>query len=189
MIANRTRRPGVFLDRDGTVIHDRHYLADPAGVELLPGAGAAIARLNDEGVPVILVTNQSGIGRGYFSDAQFHAVQQRLKELLRVSGARLDAVYYCPHTPDAQPACVCRKPAPGMFLRAAEEHALDLSRCFYIGDRARDISAADHLQGTPILLQTRGSETVDAARLPSGTRVAHAWEDVMALVLERLGAD
>ncbi|HEX7239268.1 MAG TPA: HAD-IIIA family hydrolase, partial [Longimicrobiaceae bacterium] len=103
-------RPAVFLDRDGTVIHDAHYLADPEGVRLLPGAAEAVARLNRAGVPVVLVTNQSGIGRGLFSEADFRAVQDRVEALLAAGGARIDAVYHCPHAPDADPPCDCRKP-------------------------------------------------------------------------------
>ncbi|MBV9773562.1 MAG: HAD family hydrolase, partial [Gemmatimonadetes bacterium] len=131
-------KPAVFLDRDGTVIHDAEYLSDPAGVRLMPGAGEAVARLNRAGIPVVLVTNQSGIGRGYFTEADFRAVQARLAEVLAAAGARLDAVYYCPHGPDD--GCDCRKPALGLWLRAAREMGLDLERSWYVGDRARDLA-------------------------------------------------
>jgi D-glycero-D-manno-heptose 1,7-bisphosphate phosphatase len=149
------RTGAVFLDRDGTVIVDREYLADPESVELLPGAAAAVARLNRAGRPVILVTNQSGIGRGYFSQADFRAVQDRFEALLAEAGAHLDAVYLCPHAPDAEPACDCRKPAPGLFLRAAAEHRLDLGTAFYVGDRVRDVAFGAQSGGTGILLPGR----------------------------------
>lgn len=145
-------RPAVFLDRDGTLIEDRHFLADPAGVSLLPGAGEAIARLNQSGIPVVLVTNQSGIGRGLFTEADFEAVQQQMLRLLAEAGARLDGVYHCPHAPDAEPPCACRKPGLELFRRAAHEHRLDLARSFYIGDRLRDVAPAAQLGGTAILV-------------------------------------
>ena len=145
-------RTAVFLDRDGTVIADPGYLSDPGGVRLLRGAGEAIARLNRAGYAVILVTNQSGIGRGMYDEAAFHAVQSRLAELLAAEDARLDAVYFCPHAPDLSPPCDCRKPAPGLFLRAAEEHGLDLGASFFVGDRARDVQAAARWGATAILI-------------------------------------
>ena len=135
-------RPAVFLDRDGTVIIDRHYLADPAGVELLPGAGEAIARLNAEGIFVALTTNQSGIGRGYFSEAAYDAVHARLVADLAAHGAWLDAAYHSPAYEDTDDPDADRKPGAGMFLRAAREHGLDLARSWWVGDRVRDVAAA-----------------------------------------------
>ncbi len=145
-------RPAVFLDRDGTIIEDRHYLRDPEGVRLLPGAARAIARLNEAGIAVLLITNQSGIGRGFFSEAEFQAVQRRMLQLLAARGAWVDGVYHCPHAPDASPPCECRKPAPVLFLRAVEEHGLDLARCFFVGDRVRDVAPAERLGGAALLL-------------------------------------
>lgn len=150
----RVLRPVVFLDRDGTLIEDRHYLGDPEGVALLPGAAESVARLNRAGIPVLLVTNQSGIGRGYFSDAAFGAVQERVAELLRARGAHLDGVYHCPHAPDRVPPCDCRKPLPGLFRRAAEEHGADFARSFFVGDRLRDVAPALALGGTGILVDS-----------------------------------
>lgn len=143
-------RRAAFLDRDGTIIEDAHYLGDPAGVRLLPGAAEAIRRLNRANIPVVLVTNQSGIGRGLFSEADFQATQARLRELLAGWGARIDAVYHCPHAPDT--GCGCRKPNAGMFVQAAREHGLDLARSWYVGDRVRDVAAGVELGGTGILV-------------------------------------
>ncbi len=173
-------RPAVFLDRDGTVIHDAHYLADPERVRLLPGAAEAVARLNRAGVPVVLVTNQSGIGRGLFSEADFRAVQARVEALLAAAGARLDAVYHCPHGPDE--GCECRKPGVGLFVRAAAEHGLDPARSWYVGDRLRDLAPAATLGGTGILVRTpeNGDEE---ARAPAGTPVVDALPDAVARVL------
>jgi D-glycero-D-manno-heptose 1,7-bisphosphate phosphatase len=161
-------RAAVFLDRDGTLIVDRHYLGDPAGVELLPGAGAAVRALNEAGIPVILVTNQSGIGRGYFTEEDFRAVQLRLDELLSSAGARLDGVYHCPHAPDADPACDCRKPRAGLFRRAAAERRLDLSRSWYVGDRMRDVEPADRFGGRGILVDAEAGRP-SGGREPMGT--------------------
>ncbi|HYG57567.1 MAG TPA: HAD family hydrolase, partial [Symbiobacteriaceae bacterium] len=139
-------RWGVFLDRDGTVNADPGYLHDPDQLRLLPGAAEAIARLNRRGVPVILVTNQAGIARGLYTETDFWRVQERLSGELGKAGARLDAVYFCPHHPDGtvlpyRVVCQCRKPRPGMLLRAAAEHGLDLSTSFMIGDRPSDVQA------------------------------------------------
>ena len=166
-------RPAVFLDRDGTVIEDRHYLGDPAGVALLAGAGEAVARLNRAGLAVLLVTNQSGIGRGYFSEADFAAVQVRLEALLAAGGARLDGVYHCPHAPDHAPPCDCRKPALGLFRRAAAEHGVDLARSYYVGDRVRDVAPALELGGRGILVAPEGgAETAPAGVVRVGSLLA-----------------
>jgi D-glycero-D-manno-heptose 1,7-bisphosphate phosphatase len=165
-------RPAVFLDRDGTVVVDRHYLGDPAGVELVPGAAAAVRRLNRAGLPVLLVTNQSGIGRGYFTIADFERVQARLHSLLGEEGARIDATYHCPHAPGPGAGCECRKPAPGLFHRAAREHDVDLARSFFVGDRLRDVLPALATGGTGILVGA-APHAADGGALPPGiARVA-----------------
>ncbi|HEX2091556.1 MAG TPA: HAD family hydrolase [Longimicrobiaceae bacterium] len=176
------RHPAVFLDRDGTVIHDAHFLADPAGVRLLPGAAEAVARLNRAGVPVILVTNQSGIGRGYFSEADFRAVQARVEALLAAKGGRFDAVYHCPHAPDRQPPCDCRKPGVGLFLRAAEEHRVNPGRSWYVGDRLRDLEPGERLGGRGILVRNPDHPD-EEARAPAGTLVVDTLAEAVRVVL------
>ena len=171
-------RPAVFLDRDGTLIVDRHYLADPAGVELLPLAAEAVRRLNDAGLFTALVTNQSGIGRGFFSEAEYRAVHARLRRELAARGARLDAEYHCPLGPDAPDPQECRKPRAGMYRRAAREHGLDLARSHYVGDRLRDVVMAQPLGGTAILVRSPESEPPDALALPGITLVDSLWEAV-----------
>ncbi|HET7462649.1 MAG TPA: HAD family hydrolase [Longimicrobium sp.] len=173
-------RPAVFLDRDGTIIHDREYLADPAGVELLPGAAEAIARLNRAGFFVVLVTNQSGIGRGYFTEDDYQAVHRRLIDLLEVQGARLDADYHCPLAPDDPDPERMRKPGAGMFLLAAREHRLDLSRSWLIGDRLRDVSAAAEFGARAMLV--RSAQTESPA--PEGVRVASSLLDAVRWFLD-----
>lgn len=141
-------RPAIFLDRDGTLIEDANYLSRIEQVKLLPGAAEAVKLWNDAGWPVILITNQSGVARGYFPEERVHEVHRHLKLLLAEHGARLDAVYYCPHHPEGivkeyRKPCECRKPRPGMILQAALEHDIDLSRSVMIGDKVDDMHAAE----------------------------------------------
>ncbi|HEX4696855.1 MAG TPA: HAD family hydrolase [Candidatus Udaeobacter sp.] len=126
--------PAVFIDRDGTIIHDADYCSDPQQVKLLPRIAEALKRLRSHGFKLIIITNQSGIGRGFFSLEQYRAVEA---EILRQLGNDLvDATYFCPHLPDDR--CDCRKPESGMILQAAEEHRVDLRRSFLIGDKESD---------------------------------------------------
>jgi D-glycero-D-manno-heptose 1,7-bisphosphate phosphatase len=182
-------RPAVFLDRDGTLIHDRHYLSDPAGVELLPGAGEALARLNRAGLFVVLVTNQSGIGRGYFGDDDYRAVHRRLVELLAADGARLDADYHCPLAPDAPDPGAMRKPGAGMFLRAAREHGLDLAASWLVGDRVRDVAPARELGGRAVLVRGPQTELDALSALGSIPIVDSLAEAVDLIVGDGLSAE
>lgn len=142
--------PAVFLDRDGTLMHDAGYLGDPAGVEIYPGIPQTLAQLKAAGFRLIVVTNQSGIGRGKFTLADYHAVAARVEELL--GSGLIDATYFCPD--HAEAASQRRKPNPGMLLEAAQEHALDLSRSWMIGDREGDIAAGVAAGARSILVQT-----------------------------------
>jgi D-glycero-D-manno-heptose 1,7-bisphosphate phosphatase len=144
--ADRRFRPALFLDRDGVIISDTGYLGRPEDVSLLEGAARAIAHCNALRIPVIVVTNQSGISRGYYGWSGFHAVQTTLCETLAAAGARLDGVLACAYhaegkKPLRQPAHPWRKPNPGMILAAAERMNLDLSRSWIIGDKAEDIAS------------------------------------------------
>ncbi len=145
----------VFLDRDGTIIEDPGYLADPAAMRLLPGAADAIARLNRAGLPAIVVTNQSGIARGLYDEAAYAATTRRLAELLAERGARVDAQYHCPHHPDFSGPCECRKPGVLLYQRAAADFGLHLARCWWVGDRLRDALPAERFNGKGILLTPR----------------------------------
>jgi D-glycero-D-manno-heptose 1,7-bisphosphate phosphatase len=157
------RHAAVFLDRDGTVIHDAGFLHDPDKVWLLPGAAQAIARLNRAGFLVITVTNQSGIGRGRYQEADYHAVQRRVVELLAAHGARLDGSYFCPHYPPVSGPCECRKPATRLFRDAQDAHGVDFKRSWWIGDRASDVAPARALSGRSVLVLT-GEGTVHQGR-------------------------
>jgi D,D-heptose 1,7-bisphosphate phosphatase len=174
-------RPAAFLDRDGTIMVERGFLADPAGVELIPGAAAGLRALRDAGYALVVVTNQSGIARGYFGVREFRAVQDRLEELLAAEGIRLDGVYLCPHHPDFGEPCDCRKPGTGLYRQAAAELGLDLARSLCIGDRLSDVQAAHPLGGTGILLRTGYGDAV-AAGLPadSGLAVLGSLAEVVA---------
>ncbi len=127
----------VFLDRDGTVIVDRGYLSDPAGVAFEPGAQEALRRLHDAGFGLIFVSNQSGIGRGLMTAGQSDAVHQRVLELLAAEGIPIAGSYICPHAPWDH--CECRKPSPVLLQAAAAEHAIDFSRSFMVGDKKTDV--------------------------------------------------
>ena len=141
----------VFLDRDGTIIEDRHYLSRPEEVKLIPGAADAIARINAQLIPVIVITNQSGIARGIFTEEDHKRVTQKLDALLRERGAHLDATYHCPHAPED--GCDCRKPGTLLFRQAAQDNRdIDLSRALYIGDRFRDLEPGIALDGQSVLI-------------------------------------
>ena len=143
-LASNPRRnaPALFLDRDGTLIEDHGYLADPAGVRLLPAVVAALHRFRDAGHALVVVTNQSGIGRGFYGWNDYEAVAARLRELLAGEGLELDAELACAHTPGDGQACAWRKPGPGMLVEAAGRLGLDLSRSLLVGDKLSDIEAA-----------------------------------------------
>lgn len=144
----------MFLDRDGTVVHDPGYLHEPGKVRLLPGAARAIARLNAAGFLVITVTNQSGIGRGRYDESGYHAVQRRLAELLAGHGAWLDGSYFCPHYPPVSGPCECRKPGTKLFREAQEALGVDFVRSWWVGDRVTDVAPGRRLGGRCVLVLT-----------------------------------
>lgn len=181
-----TERLAAFLDRDGTLIEDAHYLADPDGVRLLPEAAAAVALLNRAGVLAVVITNQSGIAQGLVSEAQYEGTRARLVELLAAEGARIDATYHCPHHPSVSGSCDCRKPATGMYRQAAREHQIALAHALYVGDRRRDVEPALELGGTGTLVPSPETPPNDVAWARTHARVAHslgaAVRDYLALV-------
>lgn len=127
----------LFLDRDGTVIEECGYLSDPRRVCILPGAAEALAALESEGWKLIVVSNQSGVGRGLITPRQMDEVQERFLDVMQANGITIAGSYVCTHTPED--GCQCRKPSPFLLQRAAAEHALDLSASWMIGDREGDI--------------------------------------------------
>jgi D-glycero-D-manno-heptose 1,7-bisphosphate phosphatase len=131
------RIENLILDRDGTIIEERHYLSDPAGVALIPGAGEALAALCRAGVRLFVASNQSGIGRGYYCEADYHAVHARMCELLAQAGVSLCDAAFCPHAP--QEDCACRKPATGMWDLLSGEHGLEPATTAMVGDKTADV--------------------------------------------------
>ena len=161
----------VFLDRDGTIIEDRHYLSRAEEVKLLPGAADAIARINAQLVPVIVVTNQSGIARGIFTVEDHERVTERLDDLLREHGAHLDASYFCPHAPED--GCDCRKPGTLLFRQAAKDHhEIDLTRALYIGDKMRDLEPGITLGGQAVLIPSEETAKSEIEAAEARARVA-----------------
>jgi D-glycero-D-manno-heptose 1,7-bisphosphate phosphatase len=148
-------RPAVFLDRDGTLIDEVGHLGEPERVVLLPGVPKALRRLADDGFALVVISNQAGVARGLFTEEAVRAVNARAAELLADEGApELDGWYFCPHHPDFTGACDCRKPAPGMLRRAAEDHDLELTASWMVGDHPIDAGAARAAGARPILVRT-----------------------------------
>jgi D-glycero-D-manno-heptose 1,7-bisphosphate phosphatase len=149
----------VFFDRDGTIIEEVGYLSDLKQLRLIPGAAAAIRRLNEAKLKVVLVTNQSGVARGYFTEAFVRETHDLLGELLGLEGARLDGVYYCPHHPKAgsspyTAACGCRKPETGMLEQAARELGIDIRASFVVGDKWSDVELGQRAGAHAVLVRT-----------------------------------
>jgi D-glycero-D-manno-heptose 1,7-bisphosphate phosphatase len=149
----------VFLDRDGTLIEEVGYLDRPERVELYPYSGDAIRALNRAGLRIVMVTNQSGVARGFFTEAVVDAVHTHIERLLAEAGAHIDAYYYCPHHPDGKVAeyaraCDCRKPARGLVDRATRELGIDPRRSFAVGDRWLDVALAREVGAAGVLVRT-----------------------------------
>jgi len=142
----------VLLDRDGTILVPHEYLSDPGLVELLPGAGSALRRLREAGWGLIVVTNQSAVGRGFLDIPRLERIHGRMAELLAREGAMLDGIYYCPHMPGD--GCPCRKPGPGLALRAASEHLFVPRECVVVGDNVCDIRFGEVIGATTCLVRT-----------------------------------
>ena len=155
------QRRFVMLDRDGTLNVERDYLSDPAGLELLPGVPQALRRLRDLGFGLVVVSNQSGVGRGYFTLETVDLIHDKLRALLAAEGASVDAIYICPHAPD-QP-CDCRKPLPGMVDQAVAEFGFDPARGFVVGDKEADIDLAHSVGAKAILVRTGWGRDTEAA--------------------------
>jgi len=157
----RPLRPAAFLDRDGVLNVDHGYAYKPEDLELIPTAAAAVRLLNEAGYYVIVVTNQSGVARGYYPEAAVSVFNAHMQKVLLADGARIDAFYYCPHHPEGKIKelairCRCRKPQPGMLEQAARDWPIDRSRSFLIGDKDIDMEAAQafHIRGVKFDIAT-----------------------------------
>ena len=157
MSAPDALRPAVFLDRDGTIMHDVAYCSDPAKVRIFDDARAALQRLRDAGFKIVVITNQSGIGRGYFKEADYHAVAAEMER--QIGAGIIDATYFCPDAPDQ--ASDRRKPAPGMIFEAQRDHRLDLSRSYFIGDKRIDAECGRNAGVRTILVESGCEEHAD----------------------------
>ena len=146
------KSPAVILDRDGTLIVEREYLKDPKGVRLLPGAAAALRRLNKAGYPLVVITNQSGVGRGYISRSDVERVHQRLRNLLRKGGANLSAIRWCPHRPNQH--CACRKPKLKLVRQAARTLGRPWKGSISVGDKWIDVQIGQRTGGRGVLVLT-----------------------------------
>lgn len=179
-------RPAVFLDRDGVLNYNRRdYVKSPRELVAIPGAAAAAAALKRAGWVVVVVSNQSGVGRGLFDEATLDAIMTKLRAGLEAAGAAPDAIYYCPHPPDA--GCDCRKPAPGMLFRAAREHRLDLARSFFVGDSGCDVECGRAAGTRTVLVQTGLPEQRPDPAVVRPDHVAQDLPDATAWILEQGG--
>lgn len=180
----------VFLDRDGTINEEMGYINHLQRFRLLPGSAEAIARLNRAGLPVVVATNQSGVARKYFPASLIGQVHALMQELLARQQARVDAIYVCQHAPDE--GCACRKPQPGLLLRAAQDLHLDLPRSYVVGDRFNDLHLAGRVGAKGILVLTgygqgelenyQGERLVEPAYVAADLQDAASWiiSDVQA---------
>lgn len=159
MTQPRAKPAAVFVDRDGTIIHDVDYCSEPSQVQVFDGVAAALRRLKNAGYKIIVITNQSGIGRGFFTEQQYRAVEAEVTRQL--GNGLIDATYFCPDTP-SQPS-KCRKPAPGMVLEAAADHDVDLSPSFLIGDKEIDAEWAHNAGVRAIRVRTGSDKMTDGS--------------------------
>jgi D-glycero-D-manno-heptose 1,7-bisphosphate phosphatase len=177
------KRPAVFLDRDGVLNYNRSdYVKSAEELVMYPESAAAVARLCAAGWPVFLISNQAGISRGVMTAEDLEAVTGKLERALAEAGGTLAGIYYCRHHPDA--GCDCRKPRPGMLLRAAEEHGLDLERSFFIGDDPRDVRAGA-AAGVPTILVFSGVTAAAPVSEPPPIHTARDLADAVDWILNR----
>ena len=185
---------GVFLDRDGTLNVEVDFLRTPDELRLIEGAAASVRKLKDSGLVICVVSNQSGVARGFLTEADLVPIHVKLREELAREGATLDGIYYCPHHPSAgippyNVECDCRKPKPGMLLKGAQEFNLDLQRCFVVGDSVVDIQAGNAVAATTILVQTgygkQSLVTCNEQHIPVG-HVAASIKEATEFILHKM---
>ncbi len=175
------RGTAVFVDRDGTLNHDYGYITSSSQLVLFHGVPEAIARLNRIGVKVIMVTNQSAIGRGLMTLQDLESIHNRLATMIRPSGAHMDAIFYCPHHP--RDGCDCRKPKTGLIDQAVKRFSLEVGQCFFVGDKHSDLAAAQHagVPGVLVLTSPYGAEALKA-RDEGELRIEHVADTFVQAV-------
>lgn len=186
----------VFIDRDGTLNEDVGYVSTPEDLIIYPWASEAVRRINASGMKAIVITNQAGVARGLYTEETLVQIHERMIEQLAGAGARIDAVYYCPHHPEFggekyMRDCDCRKPRPGMLHAAASEHAIDLARSYVIGDKSCDINLAATVGAQGVLVKTGyGRETMSRPDLwpCEPALIAEDLHEAVNLLLDRLEA-
>lgn len=183
-MSSNVRARAVFVDRDGTLNPDLVYLKEAEGLELFKGVADGVRWLHQHGFRVICVTNQSGIERGFYSDADVRRIHARVNELLAPSGAAVDAFYYCPHAPSS--GCACRKPNVGLFKDAERDWSLDLAASAVIGDRALDIVAGRRLGLLTVAIPPRGRDPALREELRAEGAVPDIWAPSFASAAARL---
>jgi D-glycero-D-manno-heptose 1,7-bisphosphate phosphatase len=179
-VSAHRNRPVVILDRDGTIVVDRHYLSDPDALEFEPGAAAGLRKMTRMGCRLVVITNQSGIARGYFSPLQLEKVHDRLRGMIESAGSSLEAIYFCPHGPDE--GCDCRKPNLGLMRQASAELGFDMSRSTVIGDKSSDVEFG----------RRAGAVTMLIGRVDLSVTPDHAVRDLdeaADLIAGRMGPD
>jgi D-glycero-D-manno-heptose 1,7-bisphosphate phosphatase len=176
-----TPRRAVFIDRDGTIVEEIHYLHRPEDVRVVKGVPAALKKLNRAGFLIFIITNQAGIGRGYYTEADMQRVHRHLLGVIGKDGATVDGVYFCPHHPDDH--CNCRKPSPKFLFDAAAQFDIRLARSFMVGDRMADLEAGRRAGARTILVRTgygeeelkRAGDTLSADHVANDLPVAINW--------------
>lgn len=182
MVRDLKVKRAVFLDRDGTINREVNYLSDPNKFELLPGAAEAIAKWNAKGWKVVVVTNQSGVARGYLSTEMLERIHTRMHEALASRNARVDAIYFCTHLPED--ACACRKPGIELFRRAADDLDIDMQKSFFIGDKWTDVLPALEVGGQGILLRTgHGESQIADGSADDNVMVANELHDAFCITM------
>lgn len=181
MVSLTARGPGLLLDRDGVINEECHYLHRPEDAILVPGAAQAIAMVNRLALPVAVVSNQAGIGRGHYGEPEYQAVTRAIAAMLAEHSAHIDAWYFCPHLPDA--GCPCRKPRPGMLLAAAGNLGLELGRSVMVGDNQSNLEAGRAVTARTVLVRTGYGQAVEAALAAQGRELADHIADSLATAI------
>ncbi|HEY59178.1 MAG TPA: HAD family hydrolase [Anaerolineae bacterium] len=182
-MAKTRARKFILVDRDGTIIEEREYLSDPEQVKLLPNAAEGLKGLQELGFGIIVITNQSGIGRGCFSDETVQKIHRKMAEDLKVFGVQLDGIYYCPHTPEDH--CNCRKPRIGLVINALADFFFSPEDCYVIGDNFCDIELAKNIHTKSILVETGYGEYVKKSKKVEPDFIAKDLLDAVRIIRDQ----